>query len=307
MIRYQENNTYHIGGLRDLLKANEIIEILKSRTIQAHYTQDLETNEYHLFCEKELELEEARIVFLQVMGLYKKSYEPDPSYIRMQALPMTPVTLTCVIFSALIYGLTFIYDRDSVFKYLTMTNDIKRFLFEVKEGEFFRLITPIFLHFNFMHILFNLLWLKDLGKIIEKKTGTIIYILMIISLGLSSNFLQYIIRGPYFGGMSGVVYGLLGYLWMNKKFNAESDLIGLPKRDIYLMVGWFVLCMTGVLGPIANLAHGMGLSLGMLFGLWPIKAFNKWKWSGIAVLALALTIIVELLKTKGIVYFTLLL
>ena len=307
MIMYEENYTYPVGSLRDLAKANEIINVLKKRSILVNYSQDLETNEYHLFCEKESNLEESRIVFLQTMGLYKKSYEPDPSYVLIKSLPMTQVTLFCILFSILIYIASEFYSREQVFQYLTIANDMSKFLFEVKSGEIYRLLTPIFLHFNFMHILFNLMWLKDLGKIIEKHLGATRFILMIIALGISSNMVQYLIRGPNFGGMSGVVYGLLGYLWIFKKFNEDSDLIGLPKRDIYMMVGWFVLCMTGILGPIANLAHGMGLTLGMIFGSWPLKGVVKWKWFFIAIIALAITIVAELVKVKGIMYFTLLL
>jgi GlpG protein len=306
MNRYEENYTYPIGSLRDLARANEIITILKNRSISVNLTQNPEHTEYHLFCEQEADLEEARIVFLQVMGLYKKSYEPDPNYELMRKLPMTPVSLFCILFSAIIYGSTFIFEQQQVFQHLMISNDLENYLSEVRAGEFYRLVTPIFLHFNFMHILFNLLWLKDLGKIVEKQLGLMSYIFLILALGISSNLLQYSFRGPYFGGMSGVVYGLLGYLWMYKKFNEESEIIGLPKRDIYLMVGWFLLCMTGLMGPIANLAHGMGLSLGMIFGLWPFKNSKKWKWCGIAVLALAITIAVELIKSKGAVYVTLL-
>ena len=77
---------------------------------------------------------------------------------------------------------------------------------------------------------------------------------------------QYLVRGPLFGGMSGVVYGLLGLLWMYKKFNSSFEYV-LPKNDVWMMIGWFVLCLFGVFGPIANMAHALGLSVGMLWGI----------------------------------------
>lgn len=303
MVRYQENYTYPFGSLRDFSKGEEIKAVLAKREIQVSLTQDNGTNEYHLACEKEQDVEESTIVFLQVMGLYKKQYVPDPAYEKMKTIPLMPITLFCILISVIIYLSGHLFERENILQYVRISNDMSSFLPEILAGEIFRLVSPIFIHFNFMHILFNLMWLKDLGKIIEKYLGSSRFTILVLSLGITSNLLQYIFRGPHFGGMSGVVYGLLGYLWMHKKFNDQSELISLPKRDIYMMVGWFVLCMTGVFGPIANLAHGMGLTLGMLIGLWPFSCVKKLKWSGIAVLTLAITMLIELIKINGSLFF----
>jgi GlpG protein len=302
MIRYQEKYTYPIGDLRDYSKGEEIKEVLSKRKIEVSLTQDTETNEYHLACNNEDHLEESRIVYLQVMGLYSEPYRPDPAYQQMKAIPLMPVSMFCILFSVLIFLSFYILERENVLQLLRITNDKTLLLPEVLGGEVYRLLTPIFIHFNFMHILFNLMWLKDLGKTIEKYLGSSRFIILILVLGISSNLLQYIYRGPHFGGMSGVLYGLLGFLWMHKICNPKSQLVSLPKRDIYMMVGWFVLCMTGLLGPIANLAHGMGLTLGMLIGLWPFSSIKKLKWSGIAIIALAITMAIELIKINGILF-----
>ena len=65
--------------------------------------------------------------------------------------------------------------------------------------------------------------------------------------------------------MSGVVYGLLGYIWMRAKFDPFSGLF-LHKNTVIMMLVWLVLCFTGLLGPIANLAHLFGLLIGMAAG-----------------------------------------
>jgi GlpG protein len=46
-----------------------------------------------------------------------------------------------------------------------------------------------------------------------------------------------------------------------------KDAIQLPKRDIVLMVGWYFLCLTGLMGNIANVAHGVGLGIGLICSL----------------------------------------
>jgi len=150
---------------------------------------------------------------------------------------------------------------------------------EIQHGEIWRLFTPMFLHFNEWHILFNMLWLIDLGVIIEQRHGSFRLFTLIVLIALLSNLGEYVwTLFPLFGGMSGVVYGLLGYLWMFGNLNPRSGL-QLNQPVVYLMLIWFVLCWTGLLGSIANMAHTVGLLVGMFFG-WlysPNKDFRQWR------------------------------
>ncbi len=139
------------------------------------------------------------------------------------------------------------------------------FLPEVKAGQYWRLITPIFIHFGLMHIVFNSLWLWELGGAIERTSQPWKLGALVLGLGLSSNLAQYIHAGPLFGGMSGVVYGLLGYVWAQGRFNPYARLI-LNQYVMIMMLVWFALCWTGMLGPIANMAHTAGLLMGLIWG-----------------------------------------
>ncbi len=291
---------YFIGSLKDKSKASEIVEVLKSKGIDSCFVEGADF-ELTLSCFDKEQANEAQLIFLQMMGLVKYTHQPDPEYFKIKNVPMMPVTLFLILTSTSLFCLKYFFSKEVVFQYFTMSNNQNIFLQEVRLGEVHRLLTPILLHFSFMHILFNLLWLKDLGKIIEKKLGSLNFIYFIILLGVVPNLVQYLFRGPLFGGMSGVVYGLLGFLWMYKKFNKSSEVVELPKHDIYLMVGWFIVCMTGFLGPIANLAHGVGLFIGMLIGLRPFQ-LEKIKWFLVAFFLISLTIIVELIKLKGVIY-----
>jgi GlpG protein len=136
---------------------------------------------------------------------------------------------------------------------------------EICDGQVWRLLTPIFLHFSLLHILFNMLWLRDLGSLIEYRAGTLRLLMLVVVIGVASNFGQYLVSGPMFGGMSGVVYGLFGYIWMRGKFDPSSGFF-LTDQAIMIMVGWFVLCLVGIIPGVANAAHGVGLVLGMGFG-----------------------------------------
>ena len=142
------------------------------------------------------------------------------------------------------------------------------FLREVRHGEVWRLLTPIFIHMGIAHILFNMLCLKDFGSMIEARLGSAMLLVMVVVIGVVSNLGQYIMSGPNFGGMSGVLYGLFGFIWMRGKFDPASGL-RLPQADVVLMVGWFFLCVFQVIPNIANWVHGFGLLMGMVWGAAP--------------------------------------
>ena len=82
-----------------------------------------------------------------------------------------------------------------------------------------------------------------------------------------SNVLQFYVEGsPLFGGMSGVVYGLLGYIWLRGKFDPGSGLY-LHSSTVTMMIIWFFICLSGLLPfNVANTAHGVGLAMGMAWG-----------------------------------------
>ncbi len=136
---------------------------------------------------------------------------------------------------------------------------------EVRAGQVWRLITPIFIHFSLLHIAFNMMLLKDLGTFIESRFSAGYMVVFVIITAALSNYGQYLIGGPSFGGMSGVDYALFGFLWMRGKFDRFANW-QLNRNTVYAMVGWFFLCLTGLLGPIANGAHGIGLAAGMAWG-----------------------------------------
>ena len=147
--------------------------------------------------------------------------------------------------------------------------EIHRNLPEVRHGEIWRLITPIFIHFNLMHIVFNMLMLRDMGSLIESRQGAKVLILLAVTIGIGSNLGQYYYNGPYFGGMSGVLYGLLGYIWLRGQCDPASGL-HLSPMTLAMMLVWFFLCLANIIPGVANVCHAAGLIMGMVIGAAPL-------------------------------------
>lgn len=158
--------------------------------------------------------------------------------------------------------------------YISDPENLSRaFLPEVFHGEIWRLFTPIFMHEqllkNPLHLIFNMMWLYQLGSMIEARKSSLFLFFFIAVSALLSNVAQYMLYGPAFLGMSGVVYALGGYVWIRGKYDRASGLY-LDRQSVVILLVWLVVCYTGVMGPIANTAHVVGLLTGMA-------------WAGVAV------------------------
>lgn len=144
---------------------------------------------------------------------------------------------------------------------------------EIRQGEVWRLVTPIIMHGNALHIFFNMWWLVSLGTLIEVRRGSLRLAILILVSAIVSNTGQYLWMEradpgapQFFLGMSGVIFALFGYIWMKGLYQPEQGM-GLHPNTVGIMLVWLVLCMTGAVGPIANAAHFVGLLAGVGFGV----------------------------------------
>ena len=141
----------------------------------------------------------------------------------------------------------------------------------IKSGEIWRLFTPVLLHFHPFHLLFNAFWLRDLGVPSERFLGSFQYSLFLFWSALLSNLAQLVLGlSPNFGGLSGVVYALMGFLWARSYFDPGSGL-RVPNGWVIFFVGWMLIGFTGLLdgllgGSVANYAHLGGFAAGVIYG-----------------------------------------
>jgi len=177
-----------------------------------------------------------------------------------------PVTMGLIVLSVLVF-LNIFRELGIGDQYLMIStlDDPTNPLPEVRGGQVWRLFTPIFMHANAMHLLFNMYILFQLGTLIERTIGSLRYLSIILIIAFASNLLQFAMQGPYFLGMSGVVYGLFGYAWIRGRLDPTCGL-WLRPDFAFIMFAWFVLCLSGIVGNVANWAHGGGLAAGAALG-----------------------------------------
>lgn len=191
-----------------------------------------------------------------------------------EQIKMAPVSAILILLSA-VGALLIALDTDlSIVRWLSF-QDMGTYAFlpfagSLQAGQIWRIITPVFLHFGLLHVLFNSLWVWDLGRRLELLIGKKNYILFFLFTAAVSNIAQYYwAANTLFGGMSGVVYALVGFIIVGHKI-APHQLTAVPASVLGFMLFWLVLCMTGAIdyfigGGVANAAHLGGLLAGAAY------------------------------------------
>lgn len=194
--------------------------------------------------------------------------------IKFQSKP-APFTLTLIFLSfvgaSLVYfslGLVRPFSFWDVYRPLGPDDSIYR---DILTGEYWRLITPIFLHFHPLHVLFNSMWIWYLGSMIENASGAMRLGALVLFIALLSNIAQATASPYLFGGLSGINFGLLSYIWLGKKVGNNIDYY-LSDAVFYFMTAYMVASALGLLEwlgevEIADTAHIVGYISGAIAAL----------------------------------------
>ncbi|MCE2594124.1 rhomboid family intramembrane serine protease GlpG [Motilimonas cestriensis] len=181
-----------------------------------------------------------------------------------------PFTLLIFALCCLVYILTIsgffrpVYESLQFFRYTSSFHSM----------EIWRFFSPSLLHFGVLHIVFNLLWWWQLGGLIEQNKSSAKLLLLFLAASIIPNTVQFFLEGPDFGGLSGVVYALAGYVWLTGIRNPQGGL-SLPNPLMIFMVAWLVLGFFDVIGPpVANMVHFFGLAIGLAQAAWETRNRN---------------------------------
>ena len=198
----------------------------------------------------------------------------------VQQLRHSPVTALVLLASLIVGAVTLLGENLQAVGWLTFLPfrvmgeyiQFTPFAQMLTEGQWWRLVTPMLIHFGILHLAMNGMWYWELGRRIEVRQGSINLLGLTLLFSLVSNYAQYAYGDPgLFGGLSGVLYGLLGHCWIFQLLS-PNPAYRLPRGVLAMMLIWLVLCLSGLVsmigfGEIANAAHVGGLVIGCLTGL----------------------------------------
>ncbi|WP_425640889.1 rhomboid family intramembrane serine protease [Marinomonas gallaica] len=204
----------------------------------------------------------------------------------------SPMTLALLILTSVVGLVTGLGDYLDTLEWFTISSfDIigNRIQFDplsevLAKGEYWRLITPALIHFGAAHLIFNALWVWEVGRKIERLMGSFVWLIFAVFVMIASNVGQYLINGyPLFGGLSGLVYGLVGFAWvMPVLIHGWPVIISKPLMAffiVWLLIGYTDVLSVFGLGSVANEAHLLGLVSGLAFaGFYSViwKLFKKY-------------------------------
>ncbi|MFE1984020.1 rhomboid family intramembrane serine protease [Streptomyces mirabilis] len=165
----------------------------------------------------------------------------------------------------------------------------------VAEGQWYRMLTVMFLHGSYIHILFNMLSLWWIGGPLEAALGRARYLALYLVSGLAGSALTYLVAAPNQPslGASGAIFGLFGATAvLMRRLNYDMrPVIALLVINLIFTFGW---------SNIAWQAHIGGLVGGVVVGYAMVHAPRERRTLiqyGVCAVVLAAVVVATLVRT----------
>lgn len=167
-------------------------------------------------------------------------------------------------------------------------------------GEIWRPFTSALLHGSILHAAFNVYMTVLFGQVLESRLGPWRYLGVFVLLGYVSNLPQFLLTNlntPLDGqagcvGLSGILYGLFGILWVGRRWRPEFRAV-CNNDTVRVLVFWFFFCIVLTqlnLMSIGNVAHGAGLVFGVIYGFAMFADKRRVLWTALAAVATVLVL-----------------
>jgi rhomboid protease GluP len=136
----------------------------------------------------------------------------------------------------------------------------------VAQGEYWRLLTPVFLHSGFTHLLFNSISLILFGPALERIAGKGRFLTIYLISGIGANIATFLIQPLTYVhvGSSGAIFGLFGYYLAIISF--RKSMLSRENAQLIKTIAILSIIMTFLQPNINVTAHIFGLFAGYLFG-----------------------------------------
>ncbi|EWH10037.1 rhomboid family protein [Catenovulum agarivorans DS-2] len=267
----------HLATFADIRTAKAVSDYLQNQQIDNEISSDEQG--WCLFIADESQLDRAQQELEQfVNNPYDQKYL-DASWIRSQSADIytkvsksnnslfkqiwleTGIVTRIVSLTVLvIFALQIVGFHPWIYHYLGFPISLAA----IDISQLHQLVTPAFMHGSLVHLLFNLFWWIWLGGKLEVEKGSGLLINLFLISALGAHLCQYSMVSGSFLGLSGVVYGLLGYAWVAGKLNKLK--LQIPNGIFIMMLLWLVVGFAEVLAiPMANWAHLGGMIAGMVW------------------------------------------
>jgi rhomboid protease GluP len=138
-------------------------------------------------------------------------------------------------------------------------------LIPLRSGQWWTLLTATYLHGDVLHILFNMLWLRDMGFQVEREYGASRFLLIYTFAGLAGSLLSALVGTPYSVGASGAIFGLFGALIFYGWHRGGTFGSAIFRRTLFWAGLLFVYGLAGA--NVDNWGHLGGLLGGFLLAV----------------------------------------
>jgi rhomboid protease GluP len=139
----------------------------------------------------------------------------------------------------------------------------------IAQGQYWRLLTAVFIHASILHFGFNAYALYALGRDVEAFTGPVRFSLVFLLAGLCGSVFSLVLNAAASVGASGAIFGLIGalvvFLYGHRKLFGERGRRNLQSVVVIALINLAI----GLQGGIDNWAHLGGLIGGLVLG-WAI-------------------------------------
>lgn len=202
------------------------------------------------FKEKGLEL------FMKITSDINKKNEGDAKMNEDVFRPKKPViTYALIIINVLVFILSVF--NDSILPMFAVNRELI-----VNFGQYYRLITGMFLHGSILHLLFNMYALYIIGMQLESFLGKAKYLIVYLLSGIGASMLSIFFSNSFSVGASGAIFGLMGaLLYFGYHYRVYLDSV-VKSQIIPLIILNLILGFT--ISGVDNWAHIGGLVSGIL-------------------------------------------